>query len=188
MGSKRKTKGDLLEELEASRQRIAELELPELDRDRAWEKLRQSEERYRMAVDSVHDAIVINVGTTRVFVNHAFLTLHGLDDMSQAHQVPLDHFIVPEDKPMVAHHSLARQNGQPAPGRYEYRIQRPNGDIRTVETSAVAIDYEGQNATLAVLRDITDRKQAEQRDLDRGPTPGGNQPDYQLDSKRRTGV
>ena len=168
MGSKRKTKGDLLEELEASRHKIAELELPELDRGRAWEKLRQSEERYRMAVDSVHDAIVINVGTTRVFVNHAFLTLHGLDDMSQAHQVPLDHFIVPEDKPMVAHHSLARQNGQPAPGRYEYRIQRPNGDIRTVETSAVAIDYEGRNATLAVLRDITDRKQAEQRDLDRG--------------------
>ncbi len=168
MGSKRKTKNDLLEELEAARQRVTELELAELDRGRAWEKLRQSEERYRMAVDSVHDAIVINVGTIRVFVNHAFLRLHGLDDMSQAHQMPLDHFIVPEDKPMVARHTLARQNGQPAPGRYEYRIQRPNGEIRIVETSAVAIDYEGQNATLAVLRDITDRKQAEQRDLDRG--------------------
>ena len=168
MGSKRKTKVDLLEELEESRQKIAELELPESERGRAWEKLQQSEERYRMAVDSVHDAIVINVGTTRVFVNHAFLTLHGLDDMSQAHQMPLDHFIVPEDKPMVARHTLARQNGQPAPGRYEYRIRRPNGEIRMVETSAVAIDYEGQNATLAVLRDITDRKQAEQRDLDRG--------------------
>ena len=164
MGKKRRTKSDLLKDLEAFQQRIAELELLESDRNRAWEKLRQSEERYRVAVDNVHDAIVINVGTTRVFVNNAFLAIHGLDDLSQAHQMPLDHFIVPEDKPMVGSRSLARQNGQPVPGRYEYRIQRPNGDIRTVETSAVAIDYDGQNATLAVLRDITDRKQAEQRD------------------------
>ncbi len=123
----------------------------------------RNEDHYRVAVDSVDDAIVINVGTTRVFVNQAFLTLHGLDDSSQAEHMPLDHFIVPEDRPMVSQHTLAREKGHPAPGRYEYRIQRPNGDIRTVETSAVAIEYHGQPATLAVLRDVTERKQAEQR-------------------------
>ena len=123
-----------------------------------------SDDHYRVAVDSVDDAIVINVGTTRVFVNHAFLTLHGLDDASQAERLPLDHFIVPEDKPMVSRRTLAREKGQPAPGRYEYRIQRTNGDIRTVEATAVAIQYHGQAATLAVLRDVTERKQAEQQD------------------------
>ena len=142
--------------------RIAELEASEAERDRAWDWLRQNEEHYRTAVENVADAIVITVGTTRVFVNQAFLSLHGLDDMSQASGLALDHFIVPEDRPMVSHRTLARERGEPAPGVYEYRIRRTNGEVRTVETSAVAMTFDGRPATLAVLRDISKRKEAEQ--------------------------
>ena len=46
---------------------------------------------------------------------------------------------------------------------YEYRIRRTTGEVRTVESSAVAITFNGEPATLAVLRDITERKQAEDR-------------------------
>ena len=63
---------------------------------------------------------------------------------------------------MVKDRTLARERGEPAPGLYEYRIRRTNGEVRTVETSAVAITYDGQPATLAVLRDISERKEAEQ--------------------------
>ena len=117
---------------------------------------------YRAAVDNIADAIVINVGTTRVFVNNAFLTLHGLEDMSQASGLALDHFIVPEDKPLVRQRTLTRERGEPVPVVYEYRIGRSNGEVRTVETSAVAITFNGQPATLAVLREVTERKQAEE--------------------------
>ena len=157
-----KTTTELQAELEALRQRVAELELSEADRIQASERVRESEEHYRAAVDNVADAIVINVGTTRVFVNNAFLTLHGLLDMSQASGLALDHFIVPEDRPMVSERTLARERGEPVPGVYEYRIRRTDGDICTVETSAVAITFHGQPATLAVLRDITERKEAEE--------------------------
>ena len=58
----------ILEELKALRQRVSEMELAETDRNRAWDRVRESEEHYRAAVENVADAIVINVGTTRVFV------------------------------------------------------------------------------------------------------------------------
>ena len=86
-----KTTTELLAELEELRQRLGALEPPESDLVRAWERLPEREEHYRAAVDNVTDAIVINVGTTRVFVNNPVLTLHGLEDMSQASDLALDH-------------------------------------------------------------------------------------------------
>ena len=174
-----KTNAELLAELEVMRQRLAELELaapfPVIPAQAGitsgaggyslgdWKRASEQEEHYRAAVDNVTDAIVINVGTTRVFVNNAFLSLHGLADMSQADGLALDHFIVPEDKLLVRERTLARQRGEPVPGLHRYRIRRSDGEVRTVESSAVAITFDGQPATLAVLRDITERNQAEDR-------------------------
>ena len=45
--------------------------------------LRETEEHYAAIIENVADAIVINVGIERVFVNKAFLKLLGLDDASQ---------------------------------------------------------------------------------------------------------
>ena len=95
-------------------------------------------------------------------MNNAFLTLHGLQDISQATGLALDYFILPEDQPLVLERTLARERGEPVPGVNEYRIRRTDGQVRTVETSAVAITFHGQPATLAVLRDITERNKAEE--------------------------
>jgi PAS domain S-box-containing protein len=117
----------------------------------------------KAVVDTVADAIVINVGTKRVFINNAFLELHGLDDESQVLGTRLDQFIVPEDRQLVSERTLARQQDQAVPGVYEYRFRRSDGEVRTVETSAAPITYEGHPADLAVLRDVTERKKAEQQ-------------------------
>ena len=153
---------EILDELTALRERVTELESSEADRRKEWMELQLSEEHYRVAVDNVAEAIVVNVGTNRVFANQAFLRLHGIDDISQAEGLGLDHFILPEDRPLVSEWILARQRGDPAPGVYEYRILRPDGEMRTVETSAVPIRFDGQPATLTVQRDMTARKLAEQ--------------------------
>ena len=157
---------DVEAELTALRRRVAELESSEASRRREWEQLQLSEEHYRAAVDNVAEAIVVNVGTRRVFANNAFLDLHGIDDISEAEGLGLDHFILPEDRPRVSEWILARQKGEPnllsSGGIHEYRIRKASGELRTVEASAAAIRFDGQPATLAVLRDITARKQAEE--------------------------
>lgn len=125
-------------------------------RKEAEEALRESEEHYRAVVENVADAIVIHVGTQRVFVNQAFLKLHGLSDPAQALGTSLDQFIVPGDRQLVVERTLARQQDHRVPGVYEYRIARLDGEVRTVQASSVPISYKGQPATLAVLRDVTE--------------------------------
>ena len=63
---------------------------------------------------------------------------------------------------MVTERTLSRQRGEATTSTYEYRIRRPDGEIRTVETSAVPITYNGHQSSLAVIRDITQRKRAEE--------------------------
>jgi len=128
--------------------------------------LAESEELHRFVVDSIGDGIVITVGTERVFMNKAFLHIHGLTDTSQAFAVPLDQSILPEDRKTVREQSLARQQGEAVPGVYKYRIRRQNGEVRTLQSSAVPITYKSKTASLAVIRDVTELEQAEQRLLE----------------------
>jgi PAS domain S-box-containing protein len=121
----------------------------------------RNEELYIAVVENVADGIAITVNTERVFVNKAFLAIHGLRDASDVVGHPLDQFILPEDQEAVRERSLARQRGEHPDDLVEYRIRRPDGEIRTVQASVVTTTYGGQPATLAVLRDITAVKRAE---------------------------
>ncbi|MBP1732094.1 MAG: sensor histidine kinase [Deltaproteobacteria bacterium] len=124
--------------------------------------LQESEKLYRTLVESVADGIAITVGTDRVFVNKAFLDIHGLKDRSQAIGVPVDHFILPEYKEAVRKRILAREEGHDVETVVEYKINRLDGEIRTLQASVVTIRYEGKPAVLSVLRDITEQKRAEE--------------------------
>ena len=48
------------------------------------------------------------------------------------------------------------------PSAYRYRIQRADGVIRTVETSASTITFKGKSAVLAVIRDVTEQTEAQE--------------------------
>lgn len=117
--------------------------------------LRASEAKYRTLVDNVNDAIVVNVGEMRVFVNRTYLKLIGLEDEAQAVGMPLDKHVFAADRELVIQRSLACQGGEAVPAVYEYRVQRVNGQVRTVQASCVATTFDGRPATLAILRDMT---------------------------------
>jgi PAS domain S-box-containing protein len=112
-------------------------------------------------VESVADGIAITMRTERIFVNQAFLAIHGLREASEVVGHPTDQFVIPEDRQAVRERVLARQRGESLDDLVEYRIQRPDGEIRTVQASVVTIVYKEKPAVLAVLRDITAMKQAE---------------------------
>ena len=68
------------------------------ERDRSEQELPEGERLYRVIVENVTDAISINVGERRVFVNQAFLKLFGLGDSSEALGTSVEESFVPEDR------------------------------------------------------------------------------------------
>jgi len=124
------------------------------------EALREDEEQYRALVENSADAIVIVAEAIVVFANKSFLTLHGLTDVSQA-LGPIDRLVLPEDKERVIEWFLAWQRGVFVSDIYEYRIRRPDGDIRTMQTTSSAITYKGKPAELANIRDVTNMNKTE---------------------------
>ncbi|OPY71114.1 MAG: Phytochrome-like protein cph1 [Syntrophorhabdaceae bacterium PtaU1.Bin034] len=143
-------------------QKVRDLEELERRHGQTLQLLQESEELYRAVVENVADGIAITVGTNRAFVNRAFLEIHGLKSVSEVIGLPLDQFILHEDRDAVRKRSLARQEGRLTEHIFEYRIKRPDGEVRWVQSSAVKTIYKGEPAVLAVLRDITKLKAAEE--------------------------
>ena len=67
----------------------------------------------------------------------------------------------PDDREMVAENLRRRQRGEAAPPRYEFKGIRKDGTRLDLEASVTRITYRGKPASLAYLRDITERKLAE---------------------------
>jgi PAS domain S-box-containing protein len=141
--------------------RLTELEALAARHAEARRALEESEELYRAVVESVTDGIAITVGTTRAYVNKAFLDIHGLKETSEVVGLPVDQFVLPEYRQEVRERVLARAHGDSVRTIVEYRIQRSDGEIRSIQSSVGTISYMGKMGALAVLRDITEQKRAE---------------------------
>jgi PAS domain S-box-containing protein len=130
--------------------------------------LRESEERYRTAIESSNDAVVLVREDRHIYVNRKFLEIFGYDNFEEV--VGKTHYLTvhPDDLEKVVSYNHSRLRGEAVPDRYEFKGLRKNGDIIYIEASVAEITYLGEPASLAYLRDITERKQAEAyRDMGR---------------------
>ena len=64
---------------------------------------------------------------------------------------------------MIKDREKARKKGKEVPSRYEFRILAKDGTIKTVEPATVHIGEKEELKVMGILRDVTDRKQAEER-------------------------
>jgi len=156
MGSDDRTREQLLQELEEKERRLAELEkkLSELDTQGEHACI------YRRALDKADDLTVIIQDGKYVYVNDRHLNLFGRGPQDLI-GLPLGGFIHEEDRPRVMEYQRLRQEGKAAPSIYDIRLTMPDGSVRDGEVSAMDIEYEGRGASLAFVRDITERKRIE---------------------------
>ena len=124
--------------------------------------LKQSEERFRSVVENSHDGIVIVDDSFHMaYANDQFCRLLG-ERREKLLGRDFRDFLNTDDLEMVIETYRERQQGGSPPARYEFRINRSDGETRWVETSSSLIkDSQGRAQTVAQLLDITDRKQAE---------------------------
>ena len=133
------------------------------ERRRMEEALRDSEEKLRLTFESIEDGIVvIDLNGYIVDVNEATLHIGGFNHKSQVIGRNAFDLIAPKDRKMVMDDLKDRIAGRPKE-RMEYTIHPKDGKAIEVELTASTVRDEKGNPTgyIAVLRDITDRKKAE---------------------------
>ncbi len=123
--------------------------------------LKQSEEKYSNLVEHGNDGIIITQDGVLNYTNSKMIKMTGYS-LEEALGKPFSDFISPEHREMVINKYKKRMAGKEAPAPYEFDIIAKDGRKINVETSASLIEYKGKPADMAIIRDITERKRAEQ--------------------------
>lgn len=132
-------------------------------RKKAERELQRSEEQYRTLVEQIHDGVyVIQDGVMR-FVNEACARSVGYS-VRELIGREVRELIAPEDREFVLDRYRRRQAGETLPSQYEFRLLHKDRISRVfVEVRAMLTQYQGGLATLGTMRDVTERKRAEEQ-------------------------
>lgn len=133
-----------------------------LSRKKAMALLTASEEKYRLLVESVNDAIVISQDHNFIYFNEQFAQMLGYSADELKGKDFQDIYAEEGVKIILARNEL-RKSGVAIPARYETVFKRKDSSLLHLEANVTIIDYLGAEATFAVLRDISDRKLAEDK-------------------------
>ena len=91
-----------------------------------------------------------------VFVNRKMIELTGYS-LEEVIEKPFVDFLTPKYKPLVADRNRRRMLGEAVPYRYDAEIATSKGTVVAVDINAGIIEYMGQPATMAVIRDMTEQ-------------------------------
>ncbi|MBA7469440.1 hypothetical protein ES707_04709 [subsurface metagenome] len=140
------------------------------ERKRAEEALHESEERYRALVNlgaQTGEAVVMLQDDERgvgmhVFASEAWshVTGYSTEELLNMSMADLIH---PRDREAAVERHNRRIRGEELPGFYESNIIRKDGTEVPVEVTYAFSNYKGQRVNVGFIRDITERKQAEEK-------------------------
>lgn len=123
--------------------------------------LRESEEKYRMMVDLLPDAVIIHQGGRIVFANTAALRTVGADSFNQLIERPLMDYVHPDFR----NRSLERIKqiySTSQPSKFiEEKFVTLNDEVIDVEVIGIPVMYSGKPAIQTIIRNITMRKKTE---------------------------
>jgi two-component system sensor histidine kinase/response regulator len=131
------------------------------ERKRAEEALKESERKYSTIVEKGNDGIVIIQDGSIKFANSTITSMVGLAPEGIIGK-PFINLISPTYREVVFDRYQERISGKEPPNRYEIELFSRDGKKILVDVSASLIEYEGRPADMAIIRDITERRQAEE--------------------------
>ncbi len=125
--------------------------------------LKESEERYRGVVENAHDAIYIATQDGFQYANPAFEKLTGWkkEELCKKEFNFWD-IVHPDDKELIKEKKEAWKKGKQVSSSYEFRIISEDGEEKVVEANTIDVGRDGEVKEIGILRDITERKQAEE--------------------------
>ena len=131
-------------------------------KEKAEEALKESEEKYRMLVETASEGICIDDANEKIiFTNKAFAKALGYKKKEIIGKKFID-FVYAEDKEKVKKEIKERREGKAS--KYELRAVAKNGNIKTFLISVVPL-YKNKKfaGSLSINLDITEQKEMEKK-------------------------
>jgi len=136
------------------------------ERKQVENSLQESEERFRRLVELSPDGICIHVEGRVVFINSAGAKILGAASPAEVVGRAVLDFVHPDYKENTRKRARHIYEEKTKISFIEEKLIRLDGTIVDVETAAISFNYQGKPAVQIVVRDITERKQAEEKLLD----------------------
>ena len=132
------------------------------DHKKAEEAWRESEERYRIAIDNSNDGIALAAEGRNHFVNRRFLEIFGYDREEDAVGEKKSCLCAPGRYRASAARGKKKKQWEEAPGRYEFKGIKRDGTAVDLEVTVAPVTYRSKKVFLVHFHDITERKKAEE--------------------------
>jgi len=135
------------------------------ERERSSDALRESEEKYSTLVENSLTGIYMDQGGRIVFANNRFAEIYrySKDELIGMETWRLVH---PDDRPLTDEIRAKRLKREEAPSEYEARGLTKDGEAVWIARRNTQIEYQGKEAILGNVVDITESKRAEERRRD----------------------
>jgi PAS domain S-box-containing protein len=131
------------------------------DREAAQVALRRSEASFRTLIESAPDAVAVYRDGRFIYVNPALLRILGYDGPHELLGRPVLDVLHPDERREFGEEWVSlKDTDQPI---REARFLRKDGRPVLAEVEARAIHFDGGDAIIVLGRDITERKQLQQR-------------------------
>jgi PAS domain S-box-containing protein len=154
MDDKRKTKAQLIGELEELRRRVAQVENAEGVQTNHQPPFRSWAETAASAIFIFQDSVFryTNPATSKI-------TGYEAEELLGAN---IWKFVHPEHRELMEGRLLAWQRGEPVPSRSEFKILTRSGQTRWINADSTFIEFDGNPAALTIAYDCTENKRAEE--------------------------
>lgn len=129
---------------------------------KAEDALRENEIRFRAVFENSVDAIGVSKNGIHFFVNPAYLSLFGYTSADELVGRPIIDLIAREEREEILENVRRRSKGEFVPSFYETCGRRKDGTEFDMDVHVSAYALAGETYTLVILRDITERKRAEE--------------------------
>ena len=143
-------------------EKVVELEAEIHRRKKAEEHLRDSEERYRMAIEDSTDGVAVVKGYKMTFINRRLPKIFGYPNRGELVHRALLILVHPDDQARVQRLNELRKERMPAPFRFDFKGVKKDGTPIYIAVSAAAHSYGGEVLDLIYMRDVTRRRRAEE--------------------------
>jgi PAS domain S-box-containing protein len=127
----------------------------------AEHELRESEERYRVAIEASGDGVLLLRHDVILFANTRMARMLGLEGPDELTGRTITDFVHPKHRAAVSRYSIGEQAGPSSATHFELIALRQGGEKFPVEISAALTTYQGNPVTLGFVRDTSERKRAE---------------------------